>query len=520
MGVMIRYLIILVASGFLLTSCTQKENSQNKFVEPVSVLYDTSLAPFYHGVASGDPLSDGVIIWTRVTPETILDRIPVKWEVSETPEFSQVKISDTTSALATKDYTVKIEVPDLEPGKTYYYRFQAMEKTSITGRTKTTPLNSVDSLKFAVVSCSNWEFGFFNAYDKIADRDDVAAVIHLGDYIYEYGHGSYGDTTIGRLHLPEYEIISLSDYRTRHSQYRLDKGLRRMSQQHPLIAIWDDHEVANDSYTKGAQNHQANEGDYETRKAAAKQAYYEWIPIREGDKHYRSFSFGNLADLIMLDERLEGRTKPVDSITDPKYFNDDRSILGSKQLNWLETKLQNSKTKWKVIGNQVMFSDIIQPPNFRKSPRNLDSWDGFPAEKMRLINFIQSTSLNNLIFVTGDTHAAWAIEAATEVDKTYDSKTSRGAFAIEFGVTSVSSGNDNERMPDGKVREIEESILQLNPHIKYINDRDHGYLLLTLYPYKAKGEFYFMESLRKQGTKEFREKKFIATSGKIRLIEE
>src|SRR5688572_7686568 len=192
-----------------------------------------------------------------------------------------------------------------------------------------------DSLKFAVVSCANWEWGYFSAYEKIAQRDDVDAVLHLGDYIYEYGRGRYGDTTF-RKNLPKGEIISLSDYRTRHSLYRTDRGLRLMSQQHPMIAIWDDHEIANDAYTQGAQNHQPDkEGDYQQRKETAKRVYYEWMPIRESRRLYRSYNYGPLADLLMLDERLEGRTKPADSITDPAYNNKERSMLGKEQLAWL-----------------------------------------------------------------------------------------------------------------------------------------------------------------------------------------
>jgi alkaline phosphatase D len=509
---------IAAATTLALWSCgKQAEKPAAKFEDPCASLYEAGLKPFYHGVASGDPLADRVILWTRVTPEDSVSRIAVEWEISESPEFTSVYKSDTLSTTPARDYTVKVDVDALRPGSVYYYRFKALGGVSPTGRTKTSPVAGVDSLKLAIVSCANWEWGYFNAYEKIADRKDVDAVLHLGDYIYEYGTGGYGDTTM-RKNLPANEIISLSDYRTRHSSYRTDKGLRLMSQQHPLIAIWDDHEVANDAYTAGAQNHQADkEGDYQRRKNVAKQAYYEWIPIRENTKLYRSFAYGPMADILMLDERLEGRTKPVDSVSDPAYNNDDRTMLGTDQLSWLETNLKESKAGWKIIGNQVMFADVYLNKVYPNRPRNLDSWDGYPSEKAKLTEFIVSNKLKDVVFLTGDTHASWAIEAATDVPNTYNKNTSAGAFAIELGTTSVSSANDDERTPTEEVKKMESVLLQDNPHIKYVNRRDHGYLLLTLYNDRAKAEWYFMETLRSPETKEFLGAKFNVEKGTVKL---
>lgn len=509
-----KFLILAVAA---LAACTPSEKKPGLLQEVVSIHYDTALRPFYHGVASGDPLADRVIIWTRITPPDSAQSVLVTWEVSETPSFTSVYKSDTLRTTPARDYTVKVDVDALKPGQVYYYRFSALGGTSPLGRTKTTPVNAVDSLKFAVVSCSNWEWGYFNAYEKIAQRTDVDAVLHLGDYIYEYGRGGYGDTTI-RKNLPPHEIVSLHDYRTRHSQYRLDKGLRLMSQQHPLIAIWDDHEVANNAYTEGAQNHQADkEGDYRQRVAAARQAYYEWLPIRESGKHYRSFSYGPLADLVMLDERLEGKTKPVDSLSDPQYASDQRSMLGTEQLNWFENNLKNSTATWKVIGNQVMFADIELSAVYPNMPRNLDSWDGYPAEKQKVRNFIVENKLKDLIFLTGDTHASWAIEAATDVKKTYNPKTSAGAFAVELGTTSVSSANDDEYRGADTVRMMEKALLGKNPHIKYLNARDHGYLLLTLFPERARADWYYMETLRQPQTNEFLGASYQLEKGSVKL---
>jgi alkaline phosphatase D len=497
--------LVLLAISF---SCKKDPALKKEFKEPVSILYDSSLKPFYHSVASGDPLPDRVVIWTRVTPDDSVASIPVRWEVSEDENFSSILLHNTTSTTPQRDYTVKVDVGNLQPGKHYYYRFTALGKTSPAGRTKTTPADPKDSLRFAVVSCSNWEWGYFNAYDRIAEKE-VDAVIHLGDYIYEYASGRYGDTTIGRTNLPPHEIVSLQDYRTRYSQYHLDQGLRHARQRHPFITIWDDHEVANNVYTGGAQNHQAEEGDFNQRKAAARQAYYEWLPIREGHKHYRSFSFGNLADLIMLDERLEGRTKPVDSVSSTDYHKENRSMLGPEQLAWFEDQMSTSKATWKIIGNQVIFSDLY--------PQNLDAWDGYPAEKKRIVESIRTNNLKNIVFITGDTHGSWAIEAATDIKRTYKPKISQGAFAVELGTTSVSSANGDEYKSVDSVKAAEQALLRGNPHIKYFNDRDHGYLLLTLYPHKAKAEWWYVATLRRIDDQETLGKKFEITAGKNTL---
>jgi alkaline phosphatase D len=489
-----------------LFSCRQNERKYFPLQEPTSVLYDSTLKPFYHGVASGDPLKDRVIIWTRVTPADSVPSIEVQWQMATDKDFLNAIASDTMTTTPARDYTVKVDVTGLDAGKVYYYRFKALGKTSLTGRTKTLP-NTTDSLKFAVVSCSNWEFGYFNAYGLIARRD-VDAVLHLGDYIYEYKSGYYGDTTIGRINIPTHEAVSLTDYRLRHAQYRLDAGLRAVSQAHPFIAIWDDHEFANNVYKQGAQNHQPDtEGDFIKRRDAARQVYYEWLPIRESDKLYRSFTFGNLAQLVMLDERIEGRESPPDTVSKAK---DERTMLGVEQLAWFEDQLK-SPARWKIVGNQVLFSDMLLSSVFPKMPRNLDSWDGYQAEKKRIKEHVLNNNIKDVVFLTGDTHASWAIEVATDISKKYQ------PFAVEFGTTSVSSGNDDEYLSVDTVKMMEQSLRNQNPHVKYLNDRDHGYLLLTLYPQKAKAEWYYVETLREIKLVERLAKTIEVTSGSCKL---
>ena len=513
----LRLIFLSLTLVALLSGCgtSEKKSIQPPLVEAVSFLYDTLLKPFYHGVASGDPLPDRVIIWTRVTPSTSLFRIPIKWEMAADAGFSSIIKSDTSSALASKDYILKVDVDGLQPGTVYYYRFNSMGKNSISGRTKTATIGSSDSLKFAIASCSNWEWGYFTPYSKIAEREVLDAVIHLGDYIYEYGPGKYGDTTIGRFNIPKREIVSLQDYRTRYSLYRLDKGLRSVHQQHPFICIWDDHEIANNSFVSGAQNHQPEEGDYADRKAAARQAYYEWLPIREGEKHYRSFSFGSLVYVIMLDERLEGRTEPSPTVSDPNFNNPDRHILGDGQMAWFKSQLQNSTATWKIIGNQVIFSDMFLEKVFPKMPRNLDAWDGYPSDKKNLRDFIVQNKIKDIVFVTGDTHASWAIEAVA--GGKYSLANSDGAIAVELGTTSISSGNGDEGKSVDTVKMMEKALLKMNPHVKYLNDRDHGYLLLTMYPSKTKAEWFYVETLRQPESKEFLAKTVSVKKGSVRL---
>ena len=443
---------------------------------------------FQHGVASGDPLNDRVIIWTKITPPDSTEAVEVDWEVATDSAFDGILKYGKYTTVGDQDFTLKVDVKGLNPGTKYYYRFKAMGETSLPGKTKTAS-RYTDQLVFAVVSCSNYEWGYFNAYGRISDREDIDAVIHLGDYIYEYGIGVYGDTTIGRLNDPPTEIITLEDYRTRYSLYRKDKDLQRVHATHPFIVIWDDHEIANNSYKTGAQNHQDDEGSYEARKAAARKAYYEWMPIREGEKLYRKFSFGEMADILMLDERLEGRSKQLDNMNDPDYESADRSMLGEEQYNWLVSSLKSSSAKWKVIGNQVIFSDLNRALLFPNQPKNMDSWDGYPAEKRALSRQIVENNIKDIVWITGDTHASWVFDTMVE-------GVSEEPIAVEFGVTSVNSANYDERSSIDTVRMAEGLYLKGNPHLKYNNLAEHGYVLLTLRSDQAKAEYYFVKTVK------------------------
>ena len=510
------YLVVL-----LFCACGVKNNQATEAIllkENTTHLQNSKLAPFYHGVASGDPYNDGFVIWTRVTPKVEMNKVIVGWEVALDQNFQQIVKSGKYLTAPKRDYTVKVEVEGLQSATKYYYRFKSLGTYSKTGISKTLPDEPQKSVNLAFVSCSNIEFGYFNAYAALA-RDDVDAVIHLGDYIYEYGPNTYGDSTFFRKNIPAKEIITLQDYRDRYSQYRLDEDLQKLHASVPFINIWDDHEITNNAYISGAQNHQANEGSYEVRKSAARQVFYEWLPIREGKTHYRKFQFGNILELIMLDERLAGRTMQPDSINDPRRDSKDHYLLGKKQMQWLTSSLKNSKATWKVIGNQVMFSYTDWGyPDFKQ---NMDAWDGYPNDQLALTEAIQQNNIENIVFVTGDTHRSWAFEATSDPFNNYNKDTGEGAIGIEFGVTSITSGNADERSPLESVLAHEKAIhsVKVNPHLKYVNMRDHGYLKLIITPNDITAEYKIVPTLKERTSKATIDKSFKVKKGTTKLIE-
>ncbi len=287
-------------------------------------------ASFDFGVASGDPTPTGVLLWTRVTPR-FDGETEVNWQVARDPEFGRVVAQGTTSTSAARDYTVKVEVEGLAPGESYFYRFTSLQAVSQVGRTKTLPVGELGRFVFGVCSCSNYPAGYFNAYKLMAQTDSIDAVLHLGDYIYEYpknGYASQDSRRLQRESLPGHETVSLADYRARHAQYKSDPDLQDVHARHPFIVTWDDHESTNDSWTGGAQNHDESEGDWVTRRDAAVQAYYEWMPIREPEKRdrtaiYRAFELGDLATLVMLETRMSARTEQASALNDMTWQSMD-----------------------------------------------------------------------------------------------------------------------------------------------------------------------------------------------------
>lgn len=463
-------------------------------------------AVFQHGVASGDPLGDRVILWTRISGQTA-PTVPVRWLIASDPALRNVVNQGVVSALAERDYTVKLDAVGLQPGRSYYYRFESGGQDSPVGRTRTLPEGAISQLQFAVVSCSNLPFGFFNAYARIAEREELNAVLHLGDYFYEYAPGQYGDgAELGRAHVPPRETVSLSDYRIRHAQYKADPDLQAAHQQHPWICVWDDHESTNNSWRDGAENHdpEQGEGDWSVRKAAAVRAYHEWMPIRDqfaaaGPFIYRSFRFGNLADLIMLDTRLHGRSRQLDERTDAAGLADaGRTILGADQHAWLAEQLRGSvrqDIQWRIFGQQLMFGQLIGDDGLLL---NLDQWDGYPFSRNQILDQLEAEQIDNVVIVTGDIHTAWALDIARDpMSERYDPQSGRGSLAVELVTTSVTSPG-----PKGEPEELierERTIVESRPHMKYVNLREHGYLLLDIDDKRARGEFWFVDRLLERG---------------------
>ena len=486
---MISRLLFYVLGLCLFCCCSQKTKQQLPAKQNSDIL-TTGIDLFQHGVASGDPLKDGVIIWTRLTIE---DKVSVAWEVSRDKGFETIIHSGYVRTDHNRDYTIKVDVGELNPGTFYYYRFIYAGKISPIGRTKTLPDGDVDEVNLGIVSCSNYEFGYFNAYHGLSE-ETLDAILHLGDYIYEYGPGTYGDTSFIRKHLPAKEITSLEDYRTRYAQYRTDMALQRAHQSHPFIMIWDDHEIANDAYISGAQNHQPEEGDFMKRKAIAKRAYYEWQPIRENNSGeiYRSFGLGNLVDIIMLDERYTGRQAPPERTEDA---SEQRSMLGAQQLSWFKDQLKNATATWKIIGNQVIFAPCDLSLIIPERPINLDAWDGYAAERDDIRAFLSQHAIQNIIFVTGDTHSSWAFDIPT-LGSNY--KEDGSSCAVEIGTPSITSANWNDRgnVTDQEAMMGEQALMMSNPHLKYVNGRDHGYTTLHITRDRAFAKWHYSSDIK------------------------
>ncbi|BCE03723.1 alkaline phosphatase D family protein [Marinicellulosiphila megalodicopiae] len=339
---------------------------------------------FNHGVASGDPTTTAIILWTRITPSKRARAFKVSWEIATDMAFSNIIHNGATVTNDSRDYTVKVDAINLDQGSEYYYRFIANGTTSEIGKTKTLPEGAIDQVKMAVLSCSNYPAGYFNVYKVASEMDDLDVVLHLGDYIYEFdrdGFASELDTQLGREVLPAHELFTLEDYRTRYAQYREDTDLQAVHAKLAFIAVWDDHEVSNNSFKDGASGHDENlNGSYLLRQQGALQAYFEWMPIRpvsDGNELeiYRSFKFGELVDLHMLDTRVVGREKqlefetyidPATGAFDGALFTADisdptRTMLGATQRQWLQTQLAQSTGTWQLLGQQVLMGAMKLP---------------------------------------------------------------------------------------------------------------------------------------------------------------
>lgn len=504
---------------------------------------DAPTVQFAHGVASGDPLADRVMLWTRVTPPADFSaEIPVQWEVASDAAFASIVARGEVRTSAARDYTVKVDATGLKPATAYHYRFKAFEATSPTGRTRTLPTGSVAQVKLAVFSCANYPAGYFNVYADAARRGDLDATVHLGDYLYEYGQGGYASgnaAALSRLSQPANEILSLADYRTRHAQYRTDADLQALHAAAPMIAVWDDHEIANDTWMNGAENHQAAEGSFAARKAVALQAYHEWMPTRNAqpDVIYRSFAFGNLLALHMLDTRVVGRDAQVDyaAFFKPGGFdaagftaavgNPARQLLGTAQTQWLQQQMAASSATWQMLGQQVLMGrmnipapilmETLQPGSgvtvsryaaivakARTAPAtltpeeqailaqpsipyNLDAWDGYQAARETVLGMARAMN-KNLVVLAGDTHNAWASEL---------NDMNGNPVGVEFATSSVSSPGFEEYLPNENPATLSAALLQLVEPLKYCDTARRGYMLVTATATECRAQWVYVNTI-------------------------
>ncbi|MDX1516352.1 MAG: alkaline phosphatase D family protein [Woeseiaceae bacterium] len=465
---------------------------------------------FDHGVASGDPLADRVILWTRVSGITD-DPVDVRWQVAQDAGFERIVRDGRFRTGPHRDYTVKVDVTGLTPGSRYFYRFSVDGRRSPVGRTRTLPAGPADSATFAVVSCSNHPYGYFNVYRDIAQQTDVDAVLHLGDYIYEYGMGEYATEradALGRVPQPSGRVVTLSDYRRRHAQYKADEDSQAMHAAHPLIAIWDDHELANDAWRGGAENHRDGEGTWPERRDAAIQAWLEWMPVRaaharESTRIYRRYDYGDLLTLILLDTRLHGRDRQPDagpgadgeSIREA-LENPDRRLLGGEQEAWLRRTLQDTDgTTWQVVAQQVMLSptrspeleplldlsresllDVEQLQAYIEQSRGnppmlLDTWNGYPAAREDFLADLDAHARNPVV-LSGDLHTSLAGNLRRNG--------SDRPVAVEFMAPSVTSPGFAEYLPERRPNAVRDATLELNPSLVYMETDRRGWLQLTL----------------------------------------
>ena len=489
---------------------------------------------FTHNVASGEPRQHSVMLWTRYLPAAG-ESGRLSWQISPDPEFGGIIADGVALASEEHDYCVKPVAEGLQPGRWYYFRFRdARGQYSLTGRTRTLPAGSVANFRLGLFSCSNLPFGWFNAYGHAAARRDIDLMVHVGDYLYEYNRGRYPtaeEALPGRVIEPATEIIHLADYRLRYAAYRADPDLQRLHQYFPMIAMWDDHESANDSWQNGAQNHTPDrEGPWVERKAAAVRAYREWLPVSEDA--WESYEIGDLATLFRPETRLTARTRSfylrevlnnrtdraaaLAAFRDGPWQDPARTLMGAEQEAWLADGLRRSvgqRTKWQVLAQQVILGTLAMPPEAANwlgpnatdgeraflanaidagragVPSGLDSWDGYPAARRRLLRAALDADAN-LVVLSGDSHNAWAFDLDLDGHRA----------GIEIAGTSVTSPGNEDDFPGVAPDVAARATVARNPQLKWTNLHQRGYATLHLTPQRATAEWVFMRTVRQHTT--------------------
>lgn len=508
---------------------------------------------FTHSVASGEPSADSVLLWTRFVGEA---ETQLTWQISATEDFSRPIAEGEVTASPSHDWCAKGVAIGLAPDRWYFYRFIAPGgTTSPVGRTRTLPQGPTAGFRLAVFSCSNYGFGYFNAYGHAAEANDADLAVHLGDYIYEYAAGTYpdnGQNVAERVLSPANEIVTLTDYRLRYATYRADPDCQRLHQVLPMIAVWDDHETANDSWKDGAENHQPDsEGDWQVRKAMAKQAYREWMPV--SDAPYAAYQVGDLATLFRLDTRLEGRDEQLDlgkviggqndpqamvaalaAFRDGDWADPARQLLGAAQEQWLAQGLAASTTSgtaWQVLVQQVLIGNLNSPtalvsqlgdglPDFIRQrlnvavmaskvglPLNMDAWDGYPAARERVFKAALDANAN-LLVLAGDTHNGWAFELAQDGAK----------VGVELGVCAISSPGFETYLGFIPPQTLAGALVAENEQLKWADTSQRGYMVVELTPARAVTEYRFSAGIKQRSTRLAGTKRIVTEKGSGKLV--
>ena len=458
----------------------------------------------------------------------------VAWRVATDPGLREVVTRGVAVADASTDYTVHVDPRGLEPATTYFYAFEALGRRSPVGRTRTAPRGSCDRLRLALVSCAKYTAGYFNVYARLAERTDLDVVLHVGDYIYEYGDDDPKSPgrEIGRAVDPPHEARTLADYRARYAHYRRDPDLQLLHETHPVVATLDDHELANDAWVGGAGGHDPeSEGEWAVRREAALRAWREWMPVRlppppDETRIYRTLGFGDLADVIMLD----GRTKRDPQTKGPEMDAPGRSVLGREEREWLLSELSRSEARWRLIGNDVMVGQVYTgflPEELghplsevgiltaREHGPEPDQWDGYTAERAELFRFLEEEEIPNVVFLSGDVHTAWAVELKRRPD---DPDEVPGA--VEFVTASITTENLDDDLgaePRTRSLDVERRVIEGNPHVRWVNLDAHGYVLLDVTDERVRAAWWFVPETHRRVPGERREAVFEVRAGEHRL---
>ena len=467
---------------------------------PPEYSYTGELGPetlFVHGVASGDPLADRVILWTRVSlPAAELGgpAVQVFYEVARDEAFADRVAAGEVTADAEHDWTCKVDAAGLKAATTYWFRFRFRGRSTVIGRTRTAAATGGERLQLGVASCASFGSGYFTGYGHLAKRLDLDAILHLGDYIYEYG----GNPDAERYAAPPHECKTVQDYRTRYAAHRGDADLQEAHRVHPFVCVWDDHETVNNAWNGGAPSHnEAEDGPWPTRRDAAWRAWRDWLPARiaEPGKIWRKLTFGGLCDLWMLDTRIWGRSKQTTPSKAAERADPDRGFLGPDQEAWLLDGLATTTAKWQVLGQQVMFA----PLSLNGTPINTDQWDGYKATRERVLAAARAAKLPGFVILTGDIHTSWANDIVEDSKDaaSYDPKTGKGAIGAEFVVPGITSGGFGNLGP-----EIGGLAKQYNPHIRWNDLLHRGYGVLDLRPDRAEFRWWLLQGIDKRGLPE------------------